>query len=114
MSRGVGTGGMMVGNTRGHSYSDTVSKQAFLLVNSKNGYEEEVVSFLKESGHKASRVFGIYDIVAEVKAETPGELKESVAKIRKNSYVRSLLKLNVGRGFLPNGEVADLTYRPKE
>ena len=72
--------------------------QAYVLINVESGAEEEVVSQLKkvEGVEEASAVYGVYDIVARVKAATMDKLKEIVTwRIRRLDKVRSTLTMIV-------------------
>jgi DNA-binding Lrp family transcriptional regulator len=70
--------------------------QAFVLINVESGSEEEVVSELKKIAGVVEAYFsyGVYDIIAKVKAESMEKLKEMVSrKIRALTKVRSTLTL---------------------
>jgi DNA-binding Lrp family transcriptional regulator len=70
--------------------------QAFVLINVESGSEEAVVSELKriEGVVEAYFSYGVYDIIAKVKAESMEKLKEMVTrKIRALTKVRSTLTL---------------------
>jgi DNA-binding Lrp family transcriptional regulator len=70
--------------------------QAFVLINVESGSEEEVVKELKkvEGVEEAHFSYGVYDIIARVKADSMEKLKEMVTrKIRTLSKVRSTLTL---------------------
>ena len=65
---------------------------AFVLVNVQIGSEREVLEALKkiDGVERAYVVYGVYDIVAKVKAESMDELREIVTyKIRKLDKVQS-------------------------
>ena len=73
-----------------------VVAQAFVLVNAEVGSEDEVIqelrkiSFVKES----YVVYGAYDIVAKVEADSMNKLKDVVnGKIRRLEKVRSTLTM---------------------
>jgi DNA-binding Lrp family transcriptional regulator len=61
--------------------------RAFVMINVKVGTDKDVVSQLKTFKYvdKVYEVYGVYDIVAEVKASSMEELKETV-----NSDMRKL------------------------
>jgi len=61
--------------------------RAFVMINVKVGTDKDVVSELKTFKYvdKVYEVYGVYDIVAEVKASSMEELKETV-----NSDMRKL------------------------
>jgi len=71
---------------------------AFVLINSEIGAEDEVLKALKqvEGVEEAYIVYGVYDIVAKVRAETMDKLREIVTwKIRRLNRVRSTLTMVV-------------------
>ncbi|MGA2198497.1 MAG: Lrp/AsnC family transcriptional regulator [Nitrososphaerales archaeon] len=61
--------------------------RAFVMINVKVGTDKDVVSQLKTFKYvdKVYEVYGVYDIVAEVRASSMEELKETV-----NSDMRKL------------------------
>ena len=72
--------------------------QAFVLINSEIGAEDELLEELKgiENVKEAYSVYGVYDIVVKVEAETMDKLKEIVTwKIRRLDKVRSTLTMIV-------------------
>ncbi len=74
---------------------------AFVLINAEIGSEDEVVTELRKiSNVKESYVvYGVYDIVATVEAESMDKLKEIVTwKIRRLDKVRSTLTMIVVEG----------------
>lgn len=71
---------------------------AYVLLNVELGAENEVLEALKKlnSVEEAHRVYGIYDTVAKVKADTMDKLKETVAsRIRRLDKVQSTLTMMV-------------------
>jgi len=71
---------------------------AFVLINTEIGAEEEVVNEMKKIGNvkEAFVVYGVYDIVAKVEAETMDKLKEIVSwRVRRLDKVRSTLTMLV-------------------
>jgi len=75
---------------------------AFVLVNAEVGSDVELLQVLKKIPNvkEAYAVYGVYDIVAKVEAETMDKLKEVVfAKIRRLDKVRSTLTMIVIEGF---------------
>jgi DNA-binding Lrp family transcriptional regulator len=71
---------------------------AIVLVNTEIGFENDVLKEIKkvECVAEASAVYGIYDIVARVKADTMDKLKEIVTfRIRRLDKVRSTLTMIV-------------------
>jgi len=74
---------------------------AFVLINAEIGSEEEVLNSLKdvEGVEEAYIVYGVYDIVAKIKAETMDKLKDVVTwRIRRLNKVRSSLTMIVVEG----------------
>ncbi|MEM0313549.1 MAG: Lrp/AsnC ligand binding domain-containing protein [Candidatus Bathyarchaeia archaeon] len=70
--------------------------KAFVLINTEIGSETEVVKELRkiEGVEEAYPVYGVYDIVAKVSAETMDKLKEIVTwRIRRLDKVRSTLTM---------------------
>ncbi|MCS7133784.1 MAG: Lrp/AsnC ligand binding domain-containing protein [Candidatus Caldarchaeum sp.] len=71
---------------------------AFVLINTEIGAEEEVVNELKKIAYikEAYVVYGVYDIVAKVEADSMEKLKEVVSwSIRRLEKVRSTLTMLV-------------------
>ncbi len=71
---------------------------AFVLVNTEIGSESEVLAALKkfDSVEEAYMVYGVYDVVAKVKANTMDKLKEIVTwHVRRLDKVRSTLTMIV-------------------
>lgn len=74
---------------------------AFVLINAEIGSEDEVVTELRKisSVKESYVVYGVYDIVAKVEAESMDKLKEIVTwKIRRLDKVRSTLTMIVVEG----------------
>jgi len=71
---------------------------AFVLINTEIGSEADVLKDLKkvEGVEEAHAVYGVYDIIARVKAGTMDRLKEIVTwKVRRLDKVRSTLTMIV-------------------
>ena len=71
---------------------------AFVLINAEAGSEIEILEALRkmENVRWAHGVYGVYDIIAQVEAESPDQLKEIVTwKIRRLDKVRSTLTMLV-------------------
>ncbi len=69
---------------------------AYVLINAEIGSEEALAKelFKVEGVIEASIVYGVYDIVAKVEADTMEELKQTVTwKIRRLGKVRSTLTM---------------------
>jgi DNA-binding Lrp family transcriptional regulator len=74
---------------------------AFVLINAEIGSEDEVVTELRkiENVKESYVVYGVYDIVAKVGADSMDKLKEIVTwKIRRLDKVRSTLTMIVVEG----------------
>jgi DNA-binding Lrp family transcriptional regulator len=74
---------------------------AFVLINAEIGSEEEILKSLKsvEGVDEAYIVYGVYDIVAKIKAESMDKLKDIVTwRIRRLNKVRSSLTMIVVEG----------------
>jgi len=71
---------------------------AFVLINAEIGSEGEVLSELRkvEGVEEAYSVYGVYDVVAKVKADSMEKLKDIVTwRIRRLNKVRSTLTMIV-------------------
>ncbi len=71
-------------------------RKAFVLVNSDVGSETELQSELKrlEGVTAVYQVYGLFDLIVEVEAESDRKLKEIVfSKIRPLKYVKSTITL---------------------
>ncbi|MGD0550552.1 MAG: Lrp/AsnC ligand binding domain-containing protein [Candidatus Bathyarchaeia archaeon] len=74
---------------------------AFVLINAEIGSEDDVLKQLKSLPNvkESYVVYGVYDIVAKVSADTMDKLKEIVTwKIRRLDKVRSTLTMIVVEG----------------
>jgi len=71
---------------------------AFVLVNTEIGAENEVMKTIKkvEGVDEAYAVYGVYDVVAKIRADTMDKLKEIVTwHVRRLDKVRSTLTMIV-------------------
>jgi DNA-binding Lrp family transcriptional regulator len=74
---------------------------AFVLINADLGAEEELVKQLRnvEFVKEVYVVYGVYDIVAKVEADTMDKVKETITwKVRRLDRVRSTLTMIVVEG----------------
>ncbi|MEM2082251.1 MAG: Lrp/AsnC ligand binding domain-containing protein [Candidatus Bathyarchaeia archaeon] len=74
---------------------------AFVLINAEIGAEDVVLKELKKMPNvkEAYLVYGVYDIVAKVEAESMDKLRETITwKIRRLDKVRSTLTMIVIEG----------------
>lgn len=72
--------------------------KAFVLMNAELGSEDSLVNDLKkmESVKEVYQVYGVYDIVAQVEADTMDKVKETITwKLRKLNGVKSTLTMIV-------------------
>ncbi|MFP3138196.1 MAG: Lrp/AsnC ligand binding domain-containing protein [Nitrososphaeria archaeon] len=72
--------------------------KAFVLINTDTGTEEEVLRELRRIPNvtEAYVIYGVYDLVAKVEADSVEEVKEVVGgRIRKLEHVRSTLSMMV-------------------
>ena len=75
---------------------------AWVLINTEPGSEADVLKDLKkvEGVEEANAVYGVYDIIAKVKASTMERLKEiSTRNVRRLDKVRSTLTMVAVEGF---------------
>jgi DNA-binding Lrp family transcriptional regulator len=71
---------------------------AFVLINTEIGSEADVLKDLRkvEGVDEAFAIYGVYDLIARVRAKTMGKLKEIITRhIRRLEKVRSTLTLIV-------------------
>jgi len=71
---------------------------AFVLINTEIGSESEVLASLKkiDAVEEAHMVYGVYDVVAKVRADSMDKLKEIVTwHVRRLDKVRSTLTMIV-------------------
>jgi DNA-binding Lrp family transcriptional regulator len=74
---------------------------AFVLINTEMGSESEVLDELKkiDAVKESYMVYGVYDVVAKVGADTMETLKEIITwKVRRLDKVRSTLTMIVIEG----------------
>lgn len=72
--------------------------KAFVLMNAELGSEDSLVNDLRklESVREVYQVYGVYDIVAQVEADTMEKVKETITwKLRKLNGVKSTLTMIV-------------------
>jgi len=73
-------------------------RKAFVLINTDLGSEGELLSELKkiEGVVGTFAVYGVYDMVVEIEAESEQKFKEIIfSRIRRLKHVRSTLTLSV-------------------
>jgi DNA-binding Lrp family transcriptional regulator len=72
--------------------------KAFVLMNAELGSEDSLVNDLRklESVKEVYQVYGVYDIVAQIEADTMEKVKETITwKLRKLNGVKSTLTMIV-------------------
>ncbi|HUG96981.1 MAG TPA: Lrp/AsnC ligand binding domain-containing protein [Nitrososphaera sp.] len=72
--------------------------KAFVLMNAELGSEDALVNDLRklDSVKEVYQVYGVYDIVAQVEADTMEKVKETITwKLRKINGVKSTLTMIV-------------------
>lgn len=72
--------------------------EAFVLINTQTGFEKTVLQNLMEikGVEQAFSIYGVYDIIAKVNAESMDKLKELLTwRVRRLENVRSTLTLIV-------------------
>ena len=69
--------------------------KAYVMVNSEVGYEAEVMKELNKipGVQEVYQLYGVYDIIIKMEAESMKELKEIVSLIRKLEKIRTSLTL---------------------
>jgi DNA-binding Lrp family transcriptional regulator len=75
--------------------------KAFVLINAELGAEDSLIKELKNTENVAEVyvVYGVYDIVAKIEADTMEKVKETITwKIRRLERVRSTLTMIVVEG----------------
>lgn len=74
---------------------------AFVLINTEIGYENEILKELKKikTVKESHVIYGVYDIIARVEAESMDKLKEAISwNIRRLDKVKSTLTMIVIEG----------------
>ncbi len=69
---------------------------AYVLINTEIGSESEVLEAIKKIKNviEAHAVYGVYDLIAKIEAETMNKFKETVTwEIRRLNKVRSTLTM---------------------
>jgi DNA-binding Lrp family transcriptional regulator len=72
--------------------------QAYVLINTEIGSENKVLKSLEEISEvkEANTVYGVYDIIARLEAETMEDLKNVISwRVRRLEKVRSTLTMIV-------------------
>lgn len=81
-----------------HNSIEACMPKAFVLMNAELGSEDSLVGDLRklESVKEVYQVYGVYDIVAQVEADTMDKVKETITwKLRKLNGVKSTLTMIV-------------------
>jgi DNA-binding Lrp family transcriptional regulator len=72
--------------------------KAYVLINTEMGKEEDVLKALKQLPYvtEAHMVYGVYDIIAKVEADSLERVKETISsRVRRLEHVRSTLSIIV-------------------
>ena len=74
---------------------ETIMELAFVFLTSEVGFDEDVLEVLKDIPEvkETFRVYGVYDIVIKVEADTREDLKKLVSEIKQMEKVRSTLTM---------------------
>jgi DNA-binding Lrp family transcriptional regulator len=95
-----------------HSFDELlILAVAFVLISAESGVEDEVRKQILKVDHvtEAYVVYGIYDIVAKVEADTLDEVKQTVSwKIRELDHVEATMTLLVAEH-----PIADMIELPR-
>jgi len=70
---------------------------AFIMINAEIGFEDQLEEELRKLNNvrEVHPVYGAYDIVVKVEAETMDQLKEVISRIRKLDKIKSTLTMTV-------------------
>jgi len=70
---------------------------AFVLLISVLGFEDDILKVLKAipGVREAFKIYGVYDIILKVEADTMDKIKEMIIKIRTMEKVRSTISMIV-------------------
>ena len=71
---------------------------AFILISTELGSETDVMKELKkiDETKEAHKVYGVYDIIARIEADTMENLKDVISlKVRRISMIRSTLTMMI-------------------
>ena len=70
---------------------------AYIILNSEIGFEKDVLEALKDipDVREAFRLYGVYDIIIKIEADTREDLKNLMNEIRQMEKVRSTLMMMV-------------------
>jgi len=70
---------------------------AYVILNSEMGFERDVLKALKDipDVREAFRLYGVYDIIIKIEADTREDLKNLMNEIRHMEKVRSTLMMIV-------------------
>lgn len=74
---------------------------AYVLINVELGKEKDILNQLRsiENVKEVNAIYGVYDIIAKVEADSMEKLKEIVTyKIRRLADIRSTLTMTVAEG----------------
>ena len=91
---------MSIRYTNENSSSAAYEPFAFVLLNAVSGKDTDLLEQLRNNPNvkEAHKVYGPYDIMAEIKASDMDNLKAIMIKIRESEYVQSTLTSTVVDG----------------
>jgi DNA-binding Lrp family transcriptional regulator len=74
--------------------------EAYVLINCDLGTEDSIIKELRSVPRvsEVKGVFGVYDVIARVTADTEGDIKKVIAKIRSMDSIKSSLTMMVIEG----------------
>ncbi len=74
--------------------------EAYVLINCDLGSEDSVIKHLKKlkGVSEVKGVFGVYDVIARVNAETESDIKKVVGDVRSTEGIKSSLTMMVIEG----------------
>lgn len=74
--------------------------EAYVLINCDLGSEDSVIKQLKKLSRVAEvkGVFGVYDVIARVRADTESDIKKVVSNVRTTDGIKSSLTMMVIEG----------------
>jgi len=74
--------------------------EAYVLINCDLGTEDSVIKHLRSVNgvSEVKGVFGVYDVIARINAESEGDIKKVIAKVRSMDSIKSSLTMMVIEG----------------
>ncbi len=74
--------------------------EAYVLINCDLGTEDSVIKELRSIAgvSEVKGVFGVYDVIARINADSEGDIKKVIAKVRSMNKIKSSLTMMVIEG----------------